>query len=178
VNRCIIFTPLLAITLCLPAPVQDKGKEDTAKQKTSIKLRIEQLTSGTKHHFFGYIGQCQTIPWNANGRYVLGLEIDRIDRLPTPREAATVFVIDTQKDNRILRLDKTHAWNPQQGTMFYWHPLEAETQFFLTTGMLGPERYLPSCTTWKRKSACVSTSMATHPSAMAALPRMAPSFLA
>ena len=95
-----------------------------------IHLKIEQLTSGTKHHFFGYIGQCQTIPWNAGGRYVLGLEIDRIDRLPTPDEAATVFVIDTHQNNKILRLDKTHAWNPQQGTMFYWHPLKAETQFF------------------------------------------------
>ena len=106
------------------------GKGDAKAQTPAIHLKIEQLTSGTNHHFFGYIGQCQTIPWNASGRYVLGLEIDRIDRLPTPEEAATVFVIDTQRDNKILRLDKTHAWNPQQGTMFYWHPLKAETQFF------------------------------------------------
>ena len=105
-------------------------KKSIASDNPAINLKIEQLTSGTKHHFFGYIGQCQTIPWNASGRYVLGLEIDRIDRLPTPDEAATVFVIDTQRDNKILRLDKTHAWNPQQGTMFYWHPLKAETQFF------------------------------------------------
>ena len=105
-------------------------KKSIASDNPAINLKIEQLTSGTKHHFFGYIGQCQTIPWNASGRYVLGLEIDRIDHLPTPDESATVFVIDTQRDNKILRLDKTHAWNPQQGTMFYWHPLKAETQFF------------------------------------------------
>jgi len=96
----------------------------------NIKLSIEQLTSGTKHHFFGYIGQCQTIPWNASGRYILGLEIDRIDRLPTPEEFATVILVDTHHDNKIIRVDKTHAWNPQQGTMFYWNPLAAETQFF------------------------------------------------
>ena len=105
-------------------------KKSIASDNPAINLKIEQLTSGTKHHFFGYIGQCRTIPWNAGGRYVLGLEVDRIDRLPTPDEAATVFVIDTHQDNKILRLDKTHAWNPQQGTMFYWHPLKAETQFF------------------------------------------------
>ena len=93
-------------------------------------LKIEQLTSGTKHHFFGYIGQCQTIPWNASGRYILGLEIDTIDRMPKPEEAATVILVDTQQANRILRVDKTHAWNPQQGTMFYWNPLAPETQFF------------------------------------------------
>ena len=105
-------------------------KGDAKAQTPAIHLKIEQLTSGTKHHFFGYIGQCQTIPWNASGRYVLGLEIDRIDRMPNPDEASTVFVIDTGQNNKIVRLDKTHAWNPQQGTMFYWNPLKAETQFF------------------------------------------------
>ena len=101
-----------------------------AEKAPLISLRVEQLTSGKKHHFFGYIGQCQTIPWNASGRYVLGLEVDRIDRMPNPDEASTVFVIDTDQNNKIVRLDKTHAWNPQQGTMFYWNPLKAETQFF------------------------------------------------
>ncbi|MDP6253050.1 MAG: hypothetical protein QGI20_14030, partial [Verrucomicrobiota bacterium] len=81
-----------------------------AEKTPLISLKVEQLTSGKKHHFFGYIGQCQTIPWNASGRYVLGLEIDRIDRMPTPEEAATVFVIDTDQNNKIVRLDKTHAW--------------------------------------------------------------------
>jgi len=32
--------------------------------------------------FFGYIGQCQTILWNGSGRYMLGMEIDRIDHAP------------------------------------------------------------------------------------------------
>ena len=99
-------------------------------QPDSFELKIEQVTSGAKHHFFGYIGQCQTIPWNASGRYILGLEIDEIDRMPEPEDAATIILIDTQDGNKIIRVDRTHAWNPQQGTMFYWHPLAAETQFF------------------------------------------------
>lgn len=99
-------------------------------QSPLFDLKIEQITSGSKHHFFGYIGQCQTIPWNASNRYILGLEIDRIDRMPKPDEAATIILIDTQDNNKILRIDKTHAWNPQQGTMFYWNPLAADTQFF------------------------------------------------
>ena len=99
-------------------------------QPPSLELRIEQVTTGEKHHFFGYIGQCQTIPWNASGRYILGLEIERIDRMPKPEEAATIILVDTRDDNRIIRVDKTHAWNPQQGTMFYWNPLNPESQFF------------------------------------------------
>jgi len=31
-------------------------------------LHIAQITHGPKHHFFGYIGQSKTIPWNATGR--------------------------------------------------------------------------------------------------------------
>jgi hypothetical protein len=50
--------------------------------------------------------------------------------MPEAEEAATIILIDTQEDNRIQRIDKTHAWNPQQGTMFYWNPLSPETQFF------------------------------------------------
>ncbi len=95
-----------------------------------LRLSMEQITSGDKHHFFGYIGQCQTIPWNASGRYILGLEIDRIDHLPKPEECATVILVDTHRGNTIIRIDKCHAWNPQQGTMFYWNPLKPETQFF------------------------------------------------
>ena len=97
------------------------------EQTPTLNLKVEQVTSGTLHHFFGYIGQCQTIPWNASGRYILCFEIDR---MPKPNEAATVCVIDTQNRNRIIHLDKTHGWNPQQGTMFYWHPRHPETQFF------------------------------------------------
>lgn len=99
-------------------------------QTPQFDLKISQLTTGSKHHFFGYIGQCRTIPWNATGRYILGLEIDTINRMPLPGEAATIILIDTYDNNKILRVDKTYAWNPQQGTMFYWNPLATGTQFF------------------------------------------------
>jgi hypothetical protein len=99
-------------------------------QTNDFELEIKQLTFGEKHHFFGYIGQCRTTPWNESGQYILGLEIDRIDRMPKPEEAAGIFIIDTKNDDKIIYLDKTHAWNPQQGTMFFWNPNAAETQFF------------------------------------------------
>jgi len=99
-------------------------------QSSMFELEIEQLTFGTKHHFFGYIGQSRTIPWNESGRYILGMEIEIIDRMPEPEDAAKIFIIDTKKDNKIIYLDETHAWNPQQGTMFFWNPNAAKTQFF------------------------------------------------
>jgi hypothetical protein len=106
-------------------------------QAPRFDLTIEQVTSGTNHHFFGYIGQCRTIPWNGDGRYILGMEIDRIDRMPAPGEAAVIILVDTHKNNRIIRLDRTHAWNPQQGTMFYWNPASPATQFFFNDREVG-----------------------------------------
>ena len=125
VNRDSLFSGVLVVAF-----VSASTSSVIQAQPGSFELEIEQITSGTKHHFFGYIGQCQTIPWNASGRYILALEIDEIERLPKPEDAATVILIDTRNGNKIVRVDRTHAWNPQQGTMFYWHPLSAETQFF------------------------------------------------
>ena len=117
--------PLVACVIALSFLSSSKAAEPAPFQ-----LAVQQITSGDKHHIFGYIGQCRTIPWNASGRYILGLELDFIDRMPKPADAATVFIIDTQNDNEIIRLDRTHAWNLQQGTMFYWNPNNAEHQFF------------------------------------------------
>jgi len=123
-HRVSCFYLILCCVLCLV------WSDGLLAQSPAFDLKIEQVTAGAKHHFFGYIGQCQTIPWNASGRYILALEINTIDRMPKPEEAATVILVDTHQNNRILRVDKTYAWNPQQGTMFYWNPLAAETQFF------------------------------------------------
>jgi hypothetical protein len=95
-----------------------------------LELDAEQVTFGPKHHFFGYIGQSRTIPWNQSGRYILALRTDFHDHMPEPDDRADVILIDTKQDNRIIQVDQTRAWNFQQGTMFYWNPVSAETQFF------------------------------------------------
>ena len=93
-------------------------------------LAVEQITHGPKHHFFGYIGQSQTIPWNRSGRYIVALRNDFQDHMPGPGEAADVILIDVKNDYAIRVVDQSHGWNPQQGTMFYWNPDSPETQFF------------------------------------------------
>ncbi len=95
-----------------------------------LKLEVRQLTYGPHHHFFGYIGQSLTTPWNASGRYILSLRTTFHDRMPHPGEAADVVLIDTHHDYRVLPVEKCRAWNFQQGTMFYWNPKHPETQFF------------------------------------------------
>ena len=90
---------------------------------------VEQITHGPKHHFFGYVGHGGTIPWNASGRYIVGLRTDFHDRMPTPDEAADVVLIDTQNDFRVEAVDRTLAWNLQQGTMLFWVPGAADSRF-------------------------------------------------
>jgi hypothetical protein len=100
------------------------------KRTKELKLEVEQITHGPQHHFFGYIGQCQTIPWNQSGRYILSLRTDFHDHMPQPHEAADIVLIDAQDKYRVIAIEKTFAWNFQQGTMFYWNPKRAESQFF------------------------------------------------
>lgn len=95
-----------------------------------LKLEVTQLTAGPQHHFFGYIGQSLTTPWNASGRYILSLRTKFHDRMPRPGEAAEVVLLDSHNEYRASAVEKCRAWNFQQGTMFYWNPKEPETQFF------------------------------------------------
>ncbi len=91
---------------------------------------VNQLTSGSSHHFFGYIGHAGTIPWNASGRYILALRSTFQDHMPELGEPAEIVLIDTHDHDAVRKIETTRAWNPQQGTMLYWNPEAAETQFF------------------------------------------------
>ena len=121
-SPCALFVFLFALAVGCPVSLM--------AQSADLNLAIEQITFGPKHHFFGYIGQSQTIPWNASGRYILALRVGFHDHMPEPHEAAEIVLIDTARGNRIVPVGQTRAWNFQQGTMFYWNPASAETQFF------------------------------------------------
>jgi len=93
-------------------------------------VTVTQITQGPNHHFFGYIGQCRTIPWNASGRYLLALQTRFQDRMPGTSDPAEVVLLDAQNGYAVRVVDQSRGWNPQQGTMFYWNPEHPETQFF------------------------------------------------
>jgi len=91
-------------------------------------IDIAQLTFGPKHHYFGYIGHVGNTPWNGNNRYLSLLRTTFQDRMPGPADVADVVLVDTRHKNEILAIDTCRAWNPQQGTMFYWNPKARDTQ--------------------------------------------------
>lgn len=95
-----------------------------------FELEVKQITWGPKHHFFGYIGHARTIPWSGDGRYIAALEVEFQDRMPGPSDAASVVLIDTERNNTVTEIDRTRAWNFQQGSMLYWNPQAPHTQLF------------------------------------------------
>ncbi|MBL8796277.1 MAG: hypothetical protein JNM56_20425 [Planctomycetia bacterium] len=103
---------------------------DNERPSAALNTEVRQITSGPNHHFFGYIGHVRTIPWNRGGRYILSLRTSFQDRMPKPGEAADIVLLDAQQNYAPRVVDRTRAWNFQQGTMFYWNPQAPETQFF------------------------------------------------
>ena len=91
----------------------------TSSERVHCSHPIEALTRGPRHHFFGFYDAC---PWDASERYVLALETDFIDRMPTGREPATVGVGDTSDGNRWHPIAETFAWNFQQANRLQWVP--------------------------------------------------------
>lgn len=89
-----------------------------------IECRTRTLTSGPKHHFFGYYGIC---PWNKSGRYLVCLESSFQDRMPEPDETAAIGLVDSQTGN-FVEVARTRAWNLQQGAMLHWNPLDPENE--------------------------------------------------
>jgi hypothetical protein len=118
----------LSLALCLGALVAVGGID--ARTRSDVSVKVTQITHGPRHHYFGYIGQSRTIPWNASGRYLLALQVPFQDRLPGAADAAEICLIDAHAGYSIRVVDTTRGWNPQQGTMFYWNPEHPETQFF------------------------------------------------
>ena len=103
-------------------------------RENKIEVSVEQLTQGTNHHFFGYIGQSLTIPWSKNGDRILCLSAPFHDHLAGNGEPANVNIIYVNEkignSFKIMKIDESLGWNHQQGTMFYWNPHSPQDQFF------------------------------------------------
>jgi len=119
IKSLVILLSITALTLTT--------KSEEVRQLT---IHSQKITSGPMNHFFGYIGHVQNIPWSGDGKYILALRSSFQDRMPGRDDPADIVLIDTQQKYSVKKIDQTTAWNPQQGTMFYWNPKSPETQFF------------------------------------------------
>jgi len=96
-----------------------KKKKDKYNSSDLPKFRLRTLTSGPKHHFFGYYG---TSPWSKDESKMVGIASDFQDRLPEPEDTAGIGLIDPNNGS-FNEIAQTSAWNLQQGAMLHWNPL-------------------------------------------------------
>lgn len=68
-------------------------------------------------YFFGYYDKS---PWDATGRYVLCMKAKDTWSNVAPDEPAELLLIDTDNNNSVKTIAKTHSWNVQQGCMMQW----------------------------------------------------------
>jgi hypothetical protein len=101
-----------------------------AAQQAQFGYEVRQLTSGPSNHFYGYIGHAGNSPYSADGRHLIALRTTFQDRMPGPKDAAEIVLLDAQKNFAETKLDETRGWNPQQGAMMYWNPEQPSRQFF------------------------------------------------
>jgi hypothetical protein len=88
------------------------------------RCRVQQLTQGPHHHFFGYYGIC---PWNQSGRYLLSLQTSFQDHMPGRDEPAVIGLVQATT-GKFRAVGETSAWNFQQGAMLHWNPLQPESE--------------------------------------------------
>ena len=81
--------------------------------------RLDAVTSGPRHHFFGYYDKC---PWNASGTLLLAHEAAFNDRPPGVDDSVTIGMVRLNERNHFQVLASSRAWNWQQGSMLQWHP--------------------------------------------------------
>lgn len=67
-----------------------------------------------------YYGYYDKSPWDATDRYMICIKVRQAYKSVAPKENAVVGVIDTQDDNRFIKIGITHSWNVQQSCMAQW----------------------------------------------------------
>lgn len=77
----------------------------------------QAVTRGRGHYFFGYYDKS---PWDASGRWLLGMESTFMNRPPTADDVLVVGLIDVVNNYAWKPLAETRAWNWQQGCMLQW----------------------------------------------------------
>lgn len=89
----------------------------TLQINTEKGARLTPVTHGPAHHFFGYYDKS---PWDASGRWLLGMKAAFMDRPPGPEDELEIGMIDTASGNEWVPLATSRAWNWQQGCMLQW----------------------------------------------------------
>ena len=80
---------------------------------------VRKITSGPRHHWFGYYDKLQFDPAS---RFVLGMQVDFEHRSPRANDTIKIGMVDLKNGDRWIDLGESTAWCWQQGCMLQWRP--------------------------------------------------------
>ncbi len=83
-----------------------------------LPTEIKRITPENEHWFFGYY---DILSFDQDENYHLGIKVDFMDRMPTSKDKAEVYLIDIRTNERKL-LGETYAWCFQQACFVQWVP--------------------------------------------------------
>lgn len=115
-NRRSFLAASIATTLTAKAALGSGQPNSVAK---TMRLPVRTITSGPKHHWFGYYDKLQFDPSN---RFVLSNEVSFEHRTPRPDDVVKVGMVDTGNDDQWIELGESRSWGWQQGCMLQWLP--------------------------------------------------------
>ncbi len=76
-----------------------------------------RISGAGEETFFGYYDKS---PWNADGRYMLGVRVKDASREAAPKEPCEILLFDTENNYSYKVIAVSHTWNVQQGCMLQW----------------------------------------------------------
>lgn len=79
-------------------------------------MKPKRITSKDKHFFFGYYN---ISPWNKSQNKILACNPKFINKHP---KSSDLLEIGYFENDKFIKIDKTNAWNWQQGCMLQWLP--------------------------------------------------------
>ena len=90
----------------------------TSKEKFKSEGDVVRVSPDDGYeYFYGYYDKS---PWDATDRYMICIKVKQAYKSVAPKEPGIVGVIDTQDDNKFIKIGTTHSWNVQQGCMAQW----------------------------------------------------------
>lgn len=108
------FPAIAALLLLMACATAGIGNENIPAAAPVV-----AVTSGPKHHFFGYYDKHQ---FDASNRYILGHKLDIFNRRQRADDVVGIGMVDTRDGNKWIPLAETRAWSWQMGSMLQWLP--------------------------------------------------------
>lgn len=117
INRLISNLPIVKKIFKRAYQLMNYIISDRKKVEGDILMLSPEKKDGFEY-FFGYYDKT---PWDIHDQYVLCLRVKSTTKELDSNETAEIVLIDTKNKNNMTVINKSNAWNVQQGCMLQWY---------------------------------------------------------